>query len=420
MRSHLWMGIALAAGLLLGLVAAGLADAGYPQMVRAAQAIRPIGTLFQNLLSMVVIPLVATALFTGIARLGNLRRVSRLLVRTLAFFWGTTLVAIAIGFLVGSIVLPRAVVSPERQAALQAAAVADTNSIQKTAEDMPTGARFIVEMIPSNPVKAAVDGNLLPVVVFVTFLAVAAAGLPEDKRTSLIELADAGTEALIKVVHWVLLLAPIGIFALVTPIVAREGWDVVKAMGWFIAAVILGVVIFISAVYIPAVAVMARLEPGKFIRAAFPSMMMGFSTTSSLATLPTMLQAAEGDLHIPRSIAGFALPLGASVNRAGSALYQAIAVLFIARLYGIPFGFSEMFTAYAAVFLASLTVASVPAASVLSLLPAFTATGLPISGMSILMGLDRIPDMFRTMTNVIGHLTGAVVVPALEGGEPRE
>ena len=419
MRSHLWMGIALGGGLLLGLAAAGLADAGYPQLVQAAQHLRPVGTLFQNLLQMVVIPLVATALFAGIARLGNLRRVSRLLVRTLAFFWGTTLVAIVIGFLVASIVLPRAVMSPGRQAALQTAAVADSSAIQKTAEDMPTGARFIVELIPANPVRAAVDGNLLPVIVFVTFLAVAAAGLPEDKRNSLLELADGASEALIKIVHWVLLLAPIGIFALVAPIVAKEGWTVVKAMGWFITAVILGVVIFISAVYIPAVAVMARLEPGRFIRAAFPSMMMGFSTTSSLATLPTMLQAAEGDLHIPRSIAGFALPLGASVNRAGSALYQAIAVLFIARWYGLPFGFAEMFTASAAVFLASLTVASVPAASVLSLLPAFTATGLPISGLSLLIGLDRIPDMFRTMTNVTGHLTGAVVVPALEGA-PQE
>jgi len=253
----------------------------------------------------------------------------------------------------------------------------------------------------------------------VTFLAVAAAGLPEDKRNSLVELADGASEALIKIVHWVLLLAPIGIFALVAPIVAQFGWSVFKAMLWFIAAVVIGLIIFISSVYIPAVAVMGRLEPGKFLRAAFPSMMMGFSTTSSLATLPTMLQAAEGDLHIPRSIAGFALPLGASVNRAGSALYQSIAVLFIARLYGIPFGFTEMFTAAAAVFLASLTVASVPAASVVSLLPAFTATGLPISGLSILIGLDRIPDMFRTMTNVTGHLTGAVVVPALEGA-PQE
>jgi Na+/H+-dicarboxylate symporter len=408
------MGVGLGAGLLLGLVAAALAGRGHPELVQTVQGLRPIGALFLNLLSMVVIPLVATALFAGIARLGNLRRVSRLLVRTLAFFWGTALVAIVIGFLVGSLVLPRAVVPPDRQAALQAAAVADSSAIRRAAADIPTGARFIVELIPANPIKAAADGNLLPVVVFVTFLAVAAAGLPEEKRTTLLELADATTEALIKIVHWVLVLAPIGIFALVTPIVAKQGWDVVKAMGWFIAAVILGVVIFIGTVYIPAITIMGRREPGRFLRAAFPSMLMGFSTTSSLATLPTMLQAAEGDLHIPRSIAGFALPLGASVNRAGSALYQAIAVLFIARLYGIPFGFYEMLTASAAVFLASLTVAAVPSGSVLSLLPAFTATGLPISGLSLLIGLDRIPDMFRTMTNVTGHLTGAAVIPALE------
>jgi proton glutamate symport protein len=167
-------------------------------------------------------------------------------------------------------------------------------------------------------------------------------------------------------------------------------------------------------VYLPSVALIARLAPARFLRAAFPSMLMAFSTTSSLATLPTMLDAADKDLQIPRPVAGFVLPLGASINRAGSALFQAVAVVFIARLYGIPFGFAQLFQAGAAVFLASLTVASVPAASVVSLLPAFVTTGLPIAGLSILIGLDRIPDMFRTMTNVTGHLTGAVVVAAVE------
>lgn len=414
MRSHLWMGLGLILGLLLGLVAAGLATNGHPDLARYVQGLRPIGTLFLNLLSMVVIPLVATALFAGIARLGNLRRVSRLVIRTLAFFYGTAIVAIVIGFVVGSIVLPSAVMPAAQQDALRGAATTDSSAIRKTAEDIPGGMRFIVDLVPANPIKAAADGKFLPVVVFVTLLAIAAAGLPEQKRNGLIELADGVSEALIKIVHWVLVLAPLGILALVAPIVAQHGWDVVKAMGWFIAAVILGCMIFIGAVYIPAVAVMGRIEPGKFLRAAFPSMLMGFSTTSSLATLPTMLQAAEGDLHIPRSIAGFALPLGASINRGGSALYQAVAVLFMARFYGIPFGFSEMFMAATAVFLASLTVAAVPSGSVVSLLPAFTATGLPISGLGILIGLDRIPDMFRTMTNVTGHLTGAVVLPAME------
>ena len=414
MRNHVWMGIGLAAGLLLGLVAAALAQRGHPELADLARSIRPVGALFLNLLSMVVIPLVATALFSGIAKLGDLRTVGRLVVRTLAFFWSSSIAAIIIGFLVASLVLPRAAVTPEQQVALRAAAAADPGVIQRAAENIPTGARFIVELIPANPFKAAADGNLLPVIVFVTIFAVAAATLPVEKRAALTNLADAATEAFIRIVHWVLLFAPIGIFALVAPIVAQFGWSLVRAMLWFIAAVIIGVIVFIAVVYLPSVALIARLAPARFLRAAFPSMLMGFSTTSSLATLPTMLEAADKDLQIPRPVSGFVLPLGASINRAGSALFQAVAVLFIAQLYGIPLGFAEMFQAGAAVFLASLTVASVPAASVVSLLPAFVTTGLPISGLSILIGLDRIPDMFRTMTNVTGHLAGAVVVAAIE------
>jgi proton glutamate symport protein len=406
------MGLGLFVGLVLGLVAAATQNAF---LLGLANSLRPIGTLFLNLLQMVVIPLVATALFAGIAKLGNLRTVGRLVIRTLAFFWGTAVAAILIGIIVGSIILPLGRVTPEQQAALRQAATADSGFIHKAAEDIPSGARFIVEMIPSNPVRAAVDGNLLPVIVFVTFLAIAAAALPEDKRRALTDLADVATEALVKIVHWVLLLAPIGIFGLVAPIVAQFGWSLVLAMVWLWVAVIVGLGIVLGGVYLPAVGIVARIKPKRFLQAVFPSMLMGFSTTSSLATLPTMLQAADRELHISRSVAAFALPLGASMNRAGSALFQAVAVLFVAQLYGVPLGFGEVFQAGAAVFLASLTVASVPAASVVSLMPAFTATGLPIQGLSILIGLDRIPDMFRTMTNVTGHLTGATVIAAVEG-----
>jgi Na+/H+-dicarboxylate symporter len=188
-------------------------------------------------------------------------------------------------------------------------------------------------------------------------------------------------------------------------------------MLWFIAAVIVGVVLFHALVYLPSVAIIARIAPGRFLRAAYPSMFMGFSATTSMAALPNMLDAADKDLNIPRPVSGFVLPLGASINRAGSALFQAIAVLFIARLYGLPFGAAQMLQAGIAVFLASLTVAAVPSGGVISLFPAFLATGLPIAGLSILMGLDRIPDMFRTMTNVTGHLATAVVVSPAKTGE---
>jgi len=407
------MGLSLIAGLLLGLLAAALAELHHPALAAVLVGIAPVGTLFKNLLSMVAIPLVATALFAGLAKLGELRTLGRLVVRTLGFFWATSLVAIALGFAVGSLMLPRAAVTPERQAILRAAAV-DPATIQSAAQSVPTGVQFIVQLVPANPFKAAAEGNLLPVIVFVTIFGIAAATLPLDKRAPLIGLADAATDALIRIVQWVLLIAPIGIFALVAPTAAQYGWEVVRAMLWFIAAVITGAALFIAVVYLPSVALIAHLAPRRFLRAAFPSMMVAFSATTSMAALPNMIDAADKDLQIPRPVSSFVLPLGASINRAGSALFQAIAVLFVARLYGIPFGFGQMFQAAVAVFLASLTVAAVPSGGVISLFPAFQATGLPVAGLSILFGLDRISDMFRTMTNVTGHLASAVVVASIE------
>ena len=408
------MAVGLLLGLLVGLAAWALARSGSPGLVDLLVALRPLGTLFINLLSMVVIPLVAAALFAGIAKLGDLRIVGRLVVRALAFFWATALIAIVIGFLVASVLLPRSFMSPEQQGALRAAAGADVSVIQRTAETIPTGLQFIVQLVPANPFKAAADGNLLPVIVFVTIFGIAAAALPVEKRTPLTNIADSVTETLIRIIHWVLWFAPIGIFALVAPLVALFGGPLLVAMIRFIIAVIIGVLLFIAAVYLPSVALIARLAPLRFLRAAYPSMLMGFSATSSMAALPAMLDAADNDLHIPRPISGFVLPLAATINRGGSAVFQAIALVFIARLYGIPFGFGEMLAAGTAVFLASLTVASVPSAGVISLFPAVQSTGLPVAGLSILLGLDRIPDMFRTMTNVTGHVSSAVVVAALE------
>jgi Na+/H+-dicarboxylate symporter len=272
-----------------------------------------------------------------------------------------------------------------------------------------------VELIPKNPVQAAVDGNLLPVIVFTTIFGVAAAALPDEQRRTLTDLANVVTQTLIRIVHWVLLVAPLGILALVAGAVAQFGVSLVQTMAVFVVAVIAGLALFIAVVYLPAVVFLGRLGVSRFLRASRASMLMAFSTTSSLATLPVMFDAAETDLGVSRTVAGFALPLGASINRAGSALFQAVAVVFVARLYGATLGVGALVPAGAAVFLASLTVASVPSASVVSLAPAFTSTGLPLAGLALLLGLDRIPDMFRTLTNVVGHLASAVVVGALEG-----
>jgi Na+/H+-dicarboxylate symporter len=316
---------------------------------------------------------------------------------------------------VATLCLPLAAVTPEQQAMLHQSALADSGAVHHAADQMQSGARFLVELIPANPVRAAIDGNLLPLIVATTLFAVAAAGLPEEKRRTLTDLADVVTAALIRIVWWVLLIAPLGIFALVAGAVAQFGWSLVKTMAVFVLAVIAGLGVFIAGVLLPAIALLARVRVARFVKVAWPSLAMAFSTTSSLATLPTMLAAAEQDLAISRTVTSFVLPLGASINRSGSALFQAVAIVFAAQLYGVPLGAVELFQAGAAVFLASLTVASVPSASVVSLAPAFSATGLPLAGLTLLIGLDRIPDMFRTMTNVMGSLSGAAVVAAQEG-----
>jgi len=403
------MALGLVAGLVLGL-AAVLTHS--PLLLAVTQWLRPLGTLFSNLLSMVVIPLVATALFAGIAGLGDLRRVGRLGIRTLGFFWGTTLAAIVIGFVVAALLLPLAPITPDQQTALRQSAAADSGAVGHAAEQITTGPQFIVELIPSNPVRAAVDGNLLPLIVFITIFAVAAAALPDEKRHALTDLADVTTQALIRIVRWVLLLAPLGIFAIAAGAVAKSGLDLLTTMAVFILTVIAGLAVLIAVVLLPVVALVARLSVWRYLRAIRASLLMAFSTTSSLATLPVMLEAAEADLRLSRTVASFVLPLGASVGRSGSALFQAVAVLFVARLSDVPLGLAGMFQAGAAVFLASLTVASVPSASIVSLVPAFTATGLPLTGLQLLLGFDRVPDMFRTMTNVFGTLTAATVVDA--------
>src|SRR6266480_236232 len=230
--SHVWMALGLGAGLGLGLAAVLTRS---PPLLAVTQGLQPLGTLFQNLLSMVVIPLVATALFAGIAGLGDLRRVGRLGVRTLGFFWGTTLAAILIGFVVAALLL---------------AAATDSGAVRHAAEQITTGARVIVELIPSNPVRAAVDGNLLPLIVFVTIFGVAAAALPDEKRHALSDLADVATHALIRIVRWVLLLAPLGICAIVAGAVAKFGVQLVEIMAVFIVTVIVGLAVLIAAVYL--------------------------------------------------------------------------------------------------------------------------------------------------------------------------
>ena len=400
MRLHLAIALGLVAGLAVGLVAAA---SGVPALIGFAEGVEPIGTAFVNLLKMVVVPLVTTVIFVGVARLGDLRRLGRLGGLTLAFFLVTTVASVLIGMVVMRLFLP-----------LASASAAQAMAATPEAPTLPGFVDFLVSLIPSNPFEAAADGALLPLIVFTVLVAAATGALPAAQRNSLLQLADSLAAALVKLVHWILVVAPVGIFALAAPVTARAGWAILQSLGAFVLAVLVGLVLFIAVVYLPAVRFLGGTSGPRFLRACVSAQAIAAGTTSSAATVPAMLEAADRDLGTAAPVSGFVIPLGAGVGRAGSALFQGAAIVFLAWLYRVPLPAAGVLGALGATVLVSFTVAGVPGGSVLSLAPALGTIGIPLDGMAVLLGVDRIPDMARTATNVTGTLAATVVMDRLE------
>ncbi len=393
---------ALATGLLAGLAFGLLATAtGSPLLISLATGVRPLGTLFVNAIQMVVIPLVVCVIFVGIARLGDLRKAGRLGGSSILFFWLTTIPAILIGM--GLMVLALRF-SPE---------VAVPAVEESAAREFPGLLEFLVTLVPRNPFQAAANGALLPLIVFAAIFAASAGTLPAEKRASLLDLADTITETLVTIVYWILWIGPVGLFGLTAPVTAELGWSLLASLGVFILTVIVGLFVFIGLVYVPAARFLGGLPLGTYLRGTVGACTVGFSATSSVATFPVMLADAEAKLGVSPTTTRLVLPLAASLNRAGSALFQGASVVFLASLYDVPLPAAAMAAAVFATFLASMTVAPVPSASIVSLVPTLDTVGIPQAGLAILLGIDRIPDMFRSATNVLGHMTAASVVDRL-------
>ncbi|MDH4043266.1 MAG: dicarboxylate/amino acid:cation symporter [Gemmatimonadota bacterium] len=398
--------VAIALGLVSGLGIGLIGAAGVTPLHDFALAVAPLGTAFVKLIRLVVIPLVGTTLFSAIATMGDLRRLGKLGAHTLAFLWGTTLIAITTGMVVMALALP----------------LAGDLTIAPAAVDIatppPEGVLdFLIRLIPDNPVQAAADGALLPLIVFTVLFAAATATLPAERRNSLIELADAVTAALIKLVHWILWTAPVGVFALAAPVAAEAGLGLLRSLAVFVIAVIVGLIVFSALVYMPIVVKVARISGSRFLGAALEPAAIAFTTTSSVATLPALFEATDR-LELPRPLASFVLPIAAAVNRSGSALYQGSAVIFLGHLYGAAISPGAYAAALLATFLVALTIAPVPSASVVTLPPALLALGVPLDGIGMLLGIDRIPDMFRTVVNVTGDVAAVAVVRRTTDGDP--
>ncbi len=395
--NHFATALGLTLGLVVGLVAAAT-DIGI--LDRFAEGVAPLGTLFINAIRMVVIPLVVTTIFVGVARLGNPKTVGKLGGSALGFFWGTTIPAIIIGMGFMKIALGF------WPASVQAAATGDVPP------EIPGLLDFFLRLIPPNPFAAASDGALLPLIVFSLLAASAAGALAVDRRERLITLAEDISAMFVKLIDWILWTAPVGVFGLTAPVMARMGLGLLAGLAVFIATVIVGLFVFMALFYIPLVRFVGKKPVGEFVRGVIGSYTIGFSTTSSVASLPVIFEDAE-NLDVSPPVASLVLSLGTAINRAGSALFQGAAVVFLAAISGVTISGSSLIAAGIVGFLVAMSVAPVPSASIVTLAPILEAAGVPLTGLGILLGIDRIPDMFRSATNTTGHVACAVVVEGL-------
>ncbi len=391
--------LAIAAGLALGLIVGLLASAtGNEWLLAIASGSAPFGTIFMNAIRMVVIPLVVLVIFTSIARLGDPRKLGRIGGLTIAYYWITLIPAIAIGMATMKVGLQFAndIDMPQTEAT--------------TIPELQSIVDFLVSLVPANPFAAASAGTILPLIVFTALVAAATGTLATERRERLITFADDASEALIKLVWWILYTAPIGVFGLAAPVTAQLGWNLVQSLAIFIACVFVGLVIFLSVVTLPLVWFATRIGPAKFLGGTVGALAVAVSTTSTAAAIPVTLEETTKNLKVSETIADLLVPLGASMHRPGSALFQGAAIVFLAYLYDVPIPAAMIGAAMLATFLVSLTVAPVPSSGVMTMAPALDAVGVPIGGLAILLGIDRIPDMMRSGVNLLGQISAATVI----------
>jgi Na+/H+-dicarboxylate symporter len=399
--NHLAIALGLVLGLGFGITAAA---SGSELLMAIAGASRPLGQAFVNAIQMVVIPLVVVTVFIGVGRLGDPRKLGKLGAYSVGLVWLSYIPAIFLGVFGMKIGLR---FSPH----IPAPAVEEA-----VAPELPGFVDFIVGLIPRNPFAAAADGTLLPLIIFTILFAAALGTLPAERKKGIFDLMETVSDALVKLVHWILWTAPVGVFGLTAPTTAESGWAMLQSIAVFIITVVICLAIMWIFFYLPVIRFLGKMKPSFFHRGTLGTSAIGFGSTSSVASLPVMMEEAEDNLKLSDEVYPLVLSLLASMNKAGSALFQGASVVFLASVYDVPLPLSAVGGLFLAVFLVALTVAPVPSAGVVTLAPALDTVGVPLAGLGLLLGVDRIPDMFRSALNITGHMVWAVVVEELTIG----
>jgi Na+/H+-dicarboxylate symporter len=377
-----------------------------------------VGSLFIRLIMMIVIPLVVASLMIGVASLGDIGKLGRIGGKTVGYYMFTTAISITIGLTLALIVKPGSRIAPEMRDALAAEFSGAAADRLAQAEARPSTWDVLLNMVPDNPVGAAASGNLLPLILFVLVFGAALSLAMPERRDAVLNFFRGVNDASMILIDWVMRLAPYAVFALIAGVISRFGIDVLRSLAIYAAVVAGGLLIHATVTYGTLVTVLARLNPLEFFRRIREVPLIAFSTSSSSATLPVTMEVAEEKLGVSKPVSSFVLPLGATINMDGTALYQGVATVFIAQVYGHALGLDQLLTIVLTATLASIGAAGVPSAGIITLILVLQSVGLAgqaAAGIALILGVDRILDMLRTSVNVVGDLSCAAFVARSEG-----
>jgi len=374
-----------------------------------------IGLLFLALIKMVVVPLVFFSLVVGVASLGDIRKLGRIGVRTIVYFTATTVAALTIGVTLANLFRPGRLMSEDERATLLSSYQSAAGDTVASAAETPSLVDQLIAIVPSNPFHAMAQGEMLQIIFFALMLGIALTMIKGGKAKLVVDVFDRLNDAMVMLVHIAMKLAPYGVAALLFKVVGSTGMSVLLALAVYGLTVLVGLVLHLTLVYGSVVRFGVKLPFIGFLRAIRPALLLGFSTSSSSATLPVTIECNEKNMGVSNSVSSFVLPLGATVNMDGTALYQGVAAIFIAQIYGMDLDFIGQVTVVVSATLASIGTAGVPGAGMITLAMVLTAVGVPTEGLALILGLDRLLDMFRTATNIVGDSTATTLMARLEG-----
>ncbi len=376
-----------------------------------------VGSLFINALKMVVVPLIVTAIINGMTSVGDGKNLGRMGLKTVALYMSTTLVAVVTGLIIVNLFSPGIIDDQPARDLLGLAS--DTESVLAGIEGRGAGdfTQILMQMLPPNLVAAAAEGQMLGLIVFSLLFGYYLRTEPNQAGQSLRDLIEGIYQVVLKITMLIIRFTPLGVFALIAATVTRTGLDAVEPLAWFFATVVVALSLH-AFVFMPAlVFLLARRSPWRHIQAMTPALLTAFSSASSAATLPLTMDCVQKRSGVSQRTSSFVLPLGATVNMDGTALYECVAAMFIAQAYGMDLSLATQFMIVITAVLTSIGVASIPAASLVAITVILAAIGLPAEAIGLILVTDRVLDMFRTAVNVWGDSVVTVLLARSEGEE---